>query len=175
MPFLGRAVGALGLVILAGCSSNPNTGNACPAIIAAPSADSVFLFGPGGHERKDVIIVGKIYDLTDSCTRVADGLSVDTQISFYAERVSNLVKDTTFPYFVALVDPSQRVLAQNAYTVPVQFLPGEAARRTPPEKITVHLPMSQRAGAASYTVVVGFQLTPDQIAFNRSVLPYAAP
>jgi hypothetical protein len=171
MGLFGRAAAALAILALAACSSsrNPNAGNPCPAIVAAPAADSIFLFAPGGRERKDVIIAAKLYELRVSCTRVKTGLSVASEISFYAERVSNLVKDTTLPYFVALVDPAQHVLMERSFEVPIQFLPGEGFRRTPPEKITVDLPIRDRASATGYSVIVGFQLTPDQLAFNRSV------
>jgi len=158
------------MAVLAGCSSSkPNAGNPCPSIVAAPAADSIFLFRPGGHERKDVIIAAKVYQLNVACTREKTGFAVDAEIEFYAERVSNLVQDTTLPYFVALVDPAQHVLLERAFTVPIQFLPGEGFRRTYPEKITIDLPVRDRASATGYAVVVGFQLTPDQLAFNRSV------
>jgi hypothetical protein len=176
MQVFARAAWAAGTIsllaaagVLVGCSSNPNAGNPCPTVVAAPGADAIFLFGPGGHERKDVIIAARVLNAHATCTREPAGLAVDTQIEFYAERVSNMVKDTELPYFVALVDPAQRVLVQQAYQVPIQFLPGEGYRRVPPEKVTVHLPVRDRTTAPNYAVVVGFSLTPDQLAFNRSI------
>ena len=88
--------------------------------------------------------------------------------SFYAERASLDIKDAAFPYFVALLDPDEHVLTEAGYQLPIQFLPGESYRRMPAEKITVHLPVTNQASGAAYTVVVGFQLTPNQIAFNRA-------
>lgn len=152
-----------------GSTSNPNAGNACPHLIPAPGADSIVLFGPGGHERKDVIVGGKFYSATATCTRESVGLAVNAEIEFYAERVNLFVKDTSFPYFVALIDPQEHVLAQESYQVPIEFHPGESYRRTYAEKITIHLPVRNRAAANNYAVVIGFQLTPDQLAFNRAL------
>jgi len=156
------------LLSACGSSSNPNAGNPCPRLIPAPGADSIVMFGPGGHDRKDVIIGGKFYSATATCTREPVGVAVNTEIELYAERANLLVKNTVFPYFIALVDPQERVLVQDSYQVPIEFNPGESYRRTYAEKITIHLPVRNRAAAANYAVIIGFQLTPDQIAFNRA-------
>ena len=159
------------LVACGSSSSDPNAGNPCPRLIPAPGADKIVLFGPGGHDRKDVIVGGKFYNATAICTREPVGVAVDTEIEFYAERANLLVKDTVFPYFIALIDPQEHVLLQESYQVPIEFLPGETVRRTYAEKRTIHLPVRNRAAAADYAVVIGFQLTPDQIAFNRALAP----
>jgi hypothetical protein len=38
----------------------------------------------------------------------------------------------------------------------------------PTEKITTHLPLHSTAAGGSFTLIVGFQLTPEQLAFNRA-------
>ena len=165
----GLAAIAVSALALAACSSG-NTSDShltCPAIVPAPGADTIALFGPGGHAAKDVVVGGKIYGLDDTCVRLKVGIEVNAEISLYAQRASMDVKDATFPYFVALVDPDQKVLTEESFQVPVQFLPAEAVRRVPAEKITIRLPLKNVATSAGYSIVVGFQLTPDQIAFNR--------
>jgi hypothetical protein len=167
-----EALGVLALAALSGCGSSSSSGPlACPQIVPAPGADAIALFGPGGHAMKDVMVGGRFYDLSAVCTPLKVGLDVTAQISFYAERVSLGIKDATLPYFVALVGPDQQVLAQEQFQENVAFLPGETYRRTLAEKITVHLPLRNKSDSSSYTVIVGFQLTPDQIAFNRAAHP----
>jgi hypothetical protein len=164
-----QALGVLALAALAGCSSGTTTGPvACPRIIPAPGADTIAQFGPGGHEQKDVLVGGRFYDLSASCTQLKVGFDINTQISFYAERANNSIPDATLPYFVALIGPEEKVLAQEQYQEKFAFIPGEPFRRTLAEKITVHVPLRNKSDSASYTVVVGFQLTPDQIAVNRA-------
>ena len=140
----------------------------CPKIMPAPGADTIALFGPGGHTVSDVKVGGKFSGLHSTCVREKVGVAINAQIQFYAERASLDIKDATFPYFVALLDPNEHVLTEAGYQLPIQFLPGESYRRMPAEKITVHLPVKNQAEGGAYTVVVGFQLTPDQLAFNRA-------
>jgi hypothetical protein len=164
-----QALGVLALAALAGCSSESTTGPvACPRIIPAPGADTIALFGPGGHEQKDVLVGGRFYDISASCTQLKVGFDINTQISFYAERANNGIPNVILPYFVALIGPGEKVLTEEQYQEKLEFIPGEPFRRTLAEKITVHVPLRSKADSASYTVVVGFQLTPDQIAFNRA-------
>jgi hypothetical protein len=77
------------------------------------------------------------------------------------------IKDAAFPYFVALIDPDGQRLSEEGFQLPFPFLPGDSYRLLPVEKITVHLPVKNQGAGGAYTVLVGFQLTPDQIAFNR--------
>ena len=158
---------ALAISMLSGCSSDKKADITCPKIIPAPGADAIALFGPGGHAAKDVRVGGKITDLAAKCVREKVGIALHAEIAFYAERADMAIRDATFPYFVALIDPDGQVLTEEGFQLPFPFLPGESYRRLKPEKVTVHLPLKNQAAGSTYTVVVGFQLTPDQLAFNR--------
>ncbi|HUB96337.1 MAG TPA: hypothetical protein VL993_10485 [Stellaceae bacterium] len=167
-----RALCVLALAVLSGCGSSQTSGPlACPRIISAPGADTIALFGPGGHDRKDVMVGGRFWSLSDSCEPLKVGFDVNAEISLYAERANPGITDATFPYFVALVSSDEKVLAQEQFTEKIDFIPAESYRRMPAAKITIHMPLLRKAEADSYTIIVGFQLTSDQIAFNRSLRP----
>ncbi len=140
----------------------------CPELVAAPGTDTIAMFRPGGHSAQDVVVRGKIYQASVHCQREKTGVAAMAELTFYAERAGPQITGATLPYFVAVVDPTQKVLAQESYQIHFVFFSGEPYRRLPPEKITVHLPVRSTAAANNYAVVVGFQLTPDQLAFNRS-------
>jgi hypothetical protein len=159
---------ALAVSTLSGCSSEKQAEIGCPKVVQAAGADTIALFRPGGHTVNDVMVGGKILGVDAKCVREKVGVAVNAEIEFYAQRASLDIKDATFPYFVALVDPNQHVLTEEGFQFPFPFLPGESYRHLPPEKVTVHLPLKNQADGGAYTVVVGFQLTPDQLAFNRT-------
>ncbi len=175
---LVRRAGALAVaaaaVSLAGCGGFGSTraGLTCPPIMAAPNADTIAFFKPGGgHDPKDVLVGGKFYKIDSTCAREKDGVVIDAEITFYAQRVIMETKSVTLPYFVALVDPQQHVLSEESFQLALPFPAAEYYRESAPEKITVHLPVEDQAQASAFTIVVGFQLTPDQIAFNRASHP----
>jgi hypothetical protein len=176
MSLVGRAAGlavAAAAVSLAGCSSSGSTreGLTCPPVIQAPNADTIAIFGPGGHAAKDVLVGARIAKVDTTCAREKDGVVINTELSFYAQRAFAETKSVTLPYFVALVDPQQRVLDEESFQVRLDFPAAEYYRESPTEKIAVHLPVTDRSEASAFTIVVGFQLTPDQIAFNRAAHP----
>jgi hypothetical protein len=166
------ALAALGsaAILLAACSGSSETARmTCPKVIAAPGAETIVVFAGSGHAEKDVMAGGKIRSVGGACTPEKVGMKIDTEISFEAQRVNNeVISATTFPYFVALVDPDQHILREDGFQLEVKFIPGEPYRRMPAERITVHVPVKDKSAGAAYTVVVGFQLTPDQLAFNRA-------
>jgi hypothetical protein len=164
---------ALGLAALvSGCGSSSTTagGMSCPPLVAAPGTATIAIFPAGG--AKTPIVGGRIDGAQARCLRDKTGVAVNTEINFYAERINLQIKDATLPYFIALVDPQERVLAQEGFQLHVVFNPGENYRKLPPEKLTVHLPVRDRAVAADYSVIIGFQLTPEQLAFNRAALAH---
>lgn len=156
---------------LAGCfgGGDSSASNACPKIVTPAETQTIAFFGPNGHKASDVVVGGRIRAVTATCEDEKVGLAVRTDISFEAQRANLTAKDATLPYFVALVGPNQQVLEEQGFKIDMHFLPGETFRRMPDEKITVHLPIRDKSAAGTYAVVVGFQLTPDQIAFNREV------
>ncbi|HUK60228.1 MAG TPA: hypothetical protein VLV50_13440 [Stellaceae bacterium] len=157
---------------LAGCNfGSTREGLNCPSVVNAPNADTIAIFRPGGHDAKDVAVGGKIYKVTSTCEREKEGVVINAELTFYAQRAALETKSVTLPYFVALVDPQQRVLSEESFQVQLPFPAAEFYRESAPEKITVHLPLTDRTQASAFSVVVGFQLTPDQIAFNRAAHP----
>ena len=174
---LGRRAAALAVAAaaasLTGCSSGGSTraGLTCPAVIQAPNADTIAFFRPGGHDAKDVLSAAKFYSISSTCAREKGGVVINASIQFYAQRVYAETKSVTLPYFVAVVDPAQNVKGENAFQLNLAFTGADYFRESQPEKITIHLPMADDQQASGFTVVVGFQLTPDQMAFNRSTHP----
>lgn len=166
------ALGATALTVAA-CSGSSKTEAelGCPKVMSPPETQIIALFGPNGHDARDVMVGGRIRNISSKCVPEKVGIAVQTQIDFEAQRTNPSITDATLPYFVALLDPDTHVLDEQGYKLDIKFLPGESYRRSFPEKITVHLPLKNKAGGSAYTVVVGFQLTPDQIAFNRAAHP----
>jgi hypothetical protein len=167
---LGCAAALATVALTAGCGTSKElAAMTCPKVLPAPDADTVALFPPSGaHDARDVQVAARIMDASGTCQREAHGIAVLLEIKAHADRANPGIKDADLPYFVALIDAQQHVLTQVGYNLHVEFLPGETYRNTPAERLTVHLPLKTTAAGAEYSIVVGFQLSPDQLAFNRS-------
>jgi hypothetical protein len=166
------ALAAAAVLALAGCSEkSTRAGLTCPPVQTVPSADTIAFFGPGGHEAKDVTAGARFFKIQTTCARETVGVAVNATIVFYVQRETAATKGATLPYFVALVDPGQHLLTEEAFQSKATFVGADVYTETKPEEITVHIPVKNDTEASAFTVVVGFQLTPDQLAFNRATRP----
>ena len=75
-----------------------------------------------------------------------------------------------FDYFVAVADPQRNILAKEVFRVQFKFAPNEQRVGTV-EEIEPRIPLKARADGVDYQIIVGFQLTPEEIEWNRTRKP----
>ena len=78
------------------------------------------------------------------------------------------------PYFVALVGPRRDVVNKQTFESLIPFSePGQRVALTEPEEITLFFPAAGAVAPWEYLVVVGFQLTAEQLRQARNPAPVA--
>ncbi len=72
-----------------------------------------------------------------------------------------------YPYFVAVTDPKGTVLSKEIFAAPVSY---EANQNefSKVESIFQNMPFPDASVGQIYNVIVGFQLTPEQLAYNQA-------
>jgi hypothetical protein len=165
--FLGSmAVLALALT-LAGCGGKAEEEMTCPATAVAPDLDAVAIFPPGSApDPRNLQAAGKIFSINARCDREKGGILVNTAILFNMARQAPQVQRVEYVYFVAVIDSDRNILNEQRFTLTALF--GNSDLRQYSERISVHLPLDHVSSGEGYTVVAGFQLTPEQLDFNRS-------
>jgi hypothetical protein len=74
---------------------------------------------------------------------------------------------TTFPFFVVVADPDGVILAKQVFGIDVAF-PGNSLEIGHVETVRQRIRYPNIASAASYTIFIGFQLTPEQLGEARA-------
>ncbi|MGB4056779.1 MAG: hypothetical protein WBK77_01705 [Alphaproteobacteria bacterium] len=74
----------------------------------------------------------------------------------------------TYPYFVAVTSPIGTILAKEVFTASLAYDAG-MDNQTYTETMRQIIPIPNKDAAAKYKVLIGFQLTPEQLAYNRAV------
>ncbi|MFP6759778.1 MAG: hypothetical protein VCC99_16425 [Alphaproteobacteria bacterium] len=78
------------------------------------------------------------------------------------------------PYFVALVGPRRDVVNKQTFELLIPFSePGQRVALTEPEEVTLFFPAAGAIAPWEYSVVVGFQLTAEQLRQARNPAPVA--
>ena len=140
----------------------------CPAPSILGNAERVSQFKQGtGRDLTDVMFQAEIGKLTMSCRYLQGRVVSDISFELIAERgPAARTRDGDFDYFVAISDAKGRVLAKETFRSKIAF-PENRRRAGILEEIEQSIPLRKGEDGGGYEILVGFQLTEDQLKFNR--------
>lgn len=168
---------ALALAGLAGCGStdskNPlaNATAPCPAIsLLGDAADLTRYRGPG-RDIPSMVLDARLTGYQAKCDYAPGhkGLDVTLRLGLAAERgPAATARTASLPYFVAVTTAGEgRILAKANYSAEVEFPANVNRLQTSGEQISIRIPAATPGEAAQRQVVLGFQLSPEELALNR--------
>jgi hypothetical protein len=167
---LGLIVVAAIAGLTAACTSTPSA--PCPGVSILGDASEITLFAQGqgqGQDLTDVAYRASIERLASNCDYTTAG---DTVTSTVAARLvatrgpAAQASEKTFVYFVAVVDKDQKVLARERFDSTFTFQANQR-QAAAIEEIEQILPIRADLRGLDYEILVGFDLTPEQLEFNR--------
>jgi hypothetical protein len=174
--FFVAARGAAGLgalFLLAGC--NQAVVVLCPSAAILADTASETVFRPGApQDLSGVAYTAAVTDVKTDCTfdrQLGETFST-VDISFRATRApSPDAARYSLVYFLT-VNSGERVLNKKQFTVRFDFAPGAtvATADVSPDRTIVNL--ERGLLPTDYQLLTGFQLTPEQLAYNRTMGRY---
>lgn len=72
----------------------------------------------------------------------------------------------SYPFFVAVTSPSGKIMAKEIFAASLTYGANEKTH-TYYEELRQIIPISRKESANRYKILIGFQVTPDQLAYNR--------
>lgn len=109
------------------------------------------------------------------CELATSSATVDMTLQFVGELGPKARQQSsdrpflTYPFFVAVTGPNGKIMAKEVFAVSMGFEPGQNTR-THTEYLRQIIPIKSPETAILYQVLVGFQLSPEQLAYNRAAL-----
>ncbi|HVC59127.1 MAG TPA: hypothetical protein VND19_02035 [Acetobacteraceae bacterium] len=171
--FLRRAAAFAALLpLLSACAPDRDQfPPACPRVaFVTPTADlAVFRPGSGGRDLTALILAGRMQAIQGKCKPGETAGTVEATVAAGAVLTRGPAmqgNQVNVPVYVAVTE-GDRILDKRVYTLRATF-PSNVDRVTvsTPDVFMV-LPVSRTKSAAAYSVLAGFQLTPDELAANR--------
>jgi hypothetical protein len=165
---------ALALVLattLGGCglfgSSKPKV--PCPKVFLTENTSHITAFRPGpGRDITDVDFQADLVGYTGSCTYDKNKLTVELNATFDVTRgPANTARKVAFNYFVAIPKVYPSPAGKRVFDVGFDFAPNQSRARFGDE-IEVDVPLKNLNDGPSYEIYLGFQLTPEQLEYNRA-------
>ena len=162
---------AAALLALASCGpSGDEFAPACPrpAILSDAADLSVYRSAQGG-DLTDLVVGGRITDISGKCAPGdrKNTVKAAATITMRLSRGPALQgQQVQIPYFVAVTE-GDRILDKQVYQTGAAFPANTDQITVTTQAVDLLLPVSPAKSAAAYTILVGFQLTPDQLEANR--------
>lgn len=148
----------------------------CPNIIIVKDTSELTAFRPGnGRDLTDVVFDAKLVRFDGTCeTDLEDDksgtVSVDLQLFFEATRgPANETRTGSFRYFVAIADRAGKILAKKVFETGFEF-EGNRNRVGALQELAQEIPLRPGQLGDEFDVFVGFQLSDEQLQYNRARL-----
>jgi len=145
----------------------------CPHAIIMPELQAVAKFRPGpGRQDSDVSYGARLLAADTSCSadKKKGGVTVATKLVVTAIRVSPEAQKGQITYFVAVIDRKQAILNKRDFAIDLDF-PRNQSRLDITEQLEEFIWLSGDANGADYGIVIGFELTPEELQYNREHVP----
>lgn len=159
------------LVGLAGCSLGRNQfAPVCPTASLLPQAADLARYrdrGAGiGRDLTDLMLQAKIVRVAGTCEPGDNAHSLDAKVTVSMELTRGpaaIGRAADIPYFVAVAE-GDHILDKRVFTDHVTFPADTDRALLVGDPIEMRLPITADKSGAAYTVWVGFQLTPAEMA-----------
>jgi hypothetical protein len=143
----------------------------CPNARLVPALADLTRYAAVGptHDLRDLILQARVVSVQGKCKAGADKslLPAVVQISISVLRGPAMKgRDADVAVFLAVAE-GENVRDKKVYPVHVQFPPNVYRLLISSGDIDLDLPVSKEKSGASYGIIAGFQLSPDELAVNR--------
>lgn len=119
---------------------------------------------------EDVIVSAEIVNFSGTCRYRNGEVEFELGLDVLAKRGPKGPSLThyNFPYFIAILSPERQILQRQAFSTNVSFDNTGIARAAEPH--VLRIPVTDQKEAGSFQVLIGFELTPEQVARSRKDL-----
>jgi hypothetical protein len=135
----------------------------CPAVSILGDATRVTVMEQGKIDLKAEILTPAL-----GCTLAKS--TAKASLSFWVKSAiapEASVSERKVPYFVAIISNGQ-VIAKEIFDLKLPFANGEHKVMVKENIAHIDIPIASGKAAEDYSVTIGFQLTPEQAAYNRT-------
>jgi len=148
-------------------------GGDCPGIEIVDDLAEYALFVPNlDATNQNLIAQASMTESQSSCEYKQRSVTIDLKLAFHSQlgpRASLNNAEFSYPYFVAVTDNGGKILAKEIFTIPISHNDGSTAKKQI-ETLRQIIPTDSRLEGSRYKVMVGFQLSENQLNYNRQVI-----
>jgi hypothetical protein len=173
-----RVLVGLAVLAIGACASGTDEpAPTCPEVVLLGGAEQVVRFAPGrGRDVTDIDYEAEITDVVSRCEFVDEGKTGNSTVVVAVAPVITAARGSAnesqtgrLEYFVGVLDPRNEILNKQVFAIDLPF-PGNRTRvvvRDDDPPITIRALVRRGTGEALPKIVLGMQLTSEELDYNR--------
>lgn len=165
----------LAVVTLAGCAPQriEDLLVPCPALVLPADLADLSRYQPGAQpDLSTLIFDARVTAVEGTCRRGRRDQSVEATLAlrFRLDRGPAAAgRGFQLPWFLALLDSqTDAVVSRQSFNMPGQFSVNTTSANVTSQPVEISFPLGQGRRVQDFRVLVGFQLTEEELALNRS-------
>ncbi|WOF73111.1 hypothetical protein QMT40_000737 [Parvibaculaceae bacterium PLY_AMNH_Bact1] len=142
----------------------------CPGVGILGGTENLTSFSGAGNDITDIALTAELERVVSRCEYdIDDGIIyVDLAVRGVAEiGPAAASREVTVPMFIALTEINSRVLRKDTFLLPLTFEGNQRTTRFIHTIEETKVPYVARIDGSAYEILVGFQLTPEELAYNK--------
>jgi len=146
----------------------------CPSVEIVDDLSSLSDFiSPKKQTKSNLVSRVDLVSAESTCKLASKSAIVDLKLVFNGSLGNKGRKNSSdkpffsYPFFVAVASPSGKILAKEIFAASMTFGAQETTHSYF-EKLRQIIPINSKDNAHRYRVLIGFQVTPDQLSYNRT-------
>lgn len=147
----------------------------CPSVSVLGNAERITQFRAGpGRDLIDITAEARIDDFIAQCIYAVDEetgvgqVHVELSLGITAARgAANTSGSAEIPYFITITDLDKNVLNKNTFTINPVFEGNRFRLSAYDDPVVLSAPIEPPQTGRDYLIFVGFQLTPEQLEYNK--------
>lgn len=146
----------------------------CPQVELVDDLSSISDFAtPDAAKAEDLISRVDLHSAESTCKLSANTAIVDLKLIFNgklgtkAKQKSSDKPFFTYPFFVAVTAPNGKIMAKEIFAASLSYDSAETTHSYY-ENLRQIIPIKSKDQANLYKILIGFQVSPDQLSYNRA-------
>jgi hypothetical protein len=136
----------------------------CPQTAILKPAQQIVDYGGEKPDPAQVVAQARMQSIQGDCAYRDDGIDIAFKLNINAVRGKRLGSQVSFPYFIAIIDPAEKIVSRQTTSVSFTFKKDEKVAETiEPLHVFIPLAKSDQLAGPDYRVLTGFNLPKDQI------------
>jgi predicted small secreted protein len=155
----------------AGGKSENLLSDGCPVAGIVPDLGTYSEFtNNNAPTNRTLVSQAHMGDIQSKCDYGPQSVTVDIKINFdgVLGPAGTTSSSFSYPFFVAVTSPTGTILAKEIFSANMNYNSG--SRQSYQETMRQIIPIQNKESGQYYKVLAGFQLTPEQLGYNRAVI-----